>query len=321
MKISHILLGLLMVLCFSIDAIFVKNSLSYLNSYFFCGLRFAIVAIIFLPFLKNSKPSWILFFGAFGLAVLNIAGRDMSLKLNNSLFVSELIGQCDLIVSISFALLIFKEKFTKKHLLGFFIALIGFISIVILNIFSDLEVENFSKSISISNLNQDNFIAILFLMLGWLGWPIFICCVKHYENKYKVTQIIGWTTLIGSIQCFAISLIYPNYSIANNILYILENNMIIKIIIAGLIGLLIPISIWIYLGKKYKYYQISTFVLISPFLTAILGYFILGQKLTPPFIIAGLILIFGIYLNNSCEKDEDKAKLKKKAKMTVLKDK
>lgn len=50
MKIFHIFLGLLMVLCFALDAILVKNSIMSLNSFFFVVLDLELLQFFFFLF-------------------------------------------------------------------------------------------------------------------------------------------------------------------------------------------------------------------------------------------------------------------------------
>jgi len=304
-KILHIFLGSIMILCFSFDSILVKNSIMHINSYFFNIFRFGIIALVLLPFLKISKLNKKLMLGAFGLSILNISGRDIALKLNNSLFCTDLVGQCDILISIPFAILVFKEHFTKKDLIGFFITLIGFFFILSLNLFHDLENERFLDSFSLSNFNQQNFLSLFFLFSSWFGWPLFIYSIKQNEEKMNILEILSLISFSSSLLCLIFAFIYPNYSMLENFQSIINFHMIPKIFYAGIFGIIIPSTIWFFLSKTYKYYQISIFVLISPFLTGILAYFFLDQKLTIPFLLAGMLIVYGSYLASSSSKEKE----------------
>ncbi len=263
-------IGIIIFVCilWGLDFVFSKDALDVLNPLLFTAFRFSIVGIGLMFFIKKRIPPDILyiFFAGFMLVVLNYSANDAANKLNNNTMVSGTIGQFDTILAIFMGYFIFKEKLTKRALIGIMFVIIGLISMITFNIIN-AEIQNSIKdnrSIDFSNL-----LSIIIAVFGITGWSGYIFFTKKLENKMTNIEIIAWSSIIGSFMLFIINLLFFGKEELIKNINMIDLRILARIIYSGLFGILVPNLLLHILLRNYEISKLNTFVLLVPVITII----------------------------------------------------
>lgn len=310
-----IFLGTLMCLFWSLDYILTKKALELFSPIFFSSIRFFIVWVCLIPFLRRIPPKFItLIWLSFPLVVLFYAGIDIAINLNSSITAVNTFAQLQIITAIIAASIFLKEKITKKQIIGMIISFIGVVIVIISNstknenLFGNI-IDNKNEIVIVNSIwlyfDKNNIKSFIILLIAIFSWPIYTTYSKKLTNDgVKEHEIIGWTALFGSLFGLITSFIF-------------EENQINSIKQAGLInysyflytsifGVLIPHILFHYLVKISNVSKVSIIFLLTPFLTALGEIFFFKKEITLIFSIGGIILLLGILMSQYFGANEKK---------------
>lgn len=301
MKKKDFLIILLICFLWGMDFIFAKQALEVLHPSFFTSMRFMIVGLALLPFITKKVPKEIPNFILAGImmVVISYGLTDLSNKLNDSTMVLGTLGQLDTILAILMGYFVFKESFTKRSIIGVFLAGFGLISLGVLNVFFDGAALDIESLISNKSLDYENLLSIVFIFLGLFGWPGYIFFTKKISSKIKSLDIVGWTSLFGSIILFIITFIFNEKSfLSKNFQLLFEPKVFFQVLYGGLLGILVPNFLWQDLTKKYDISKLNTFVLIAPIITSFASIIFLKQEINIWIVLSISLIIFGIMISS-----------------------
>ncbi len=162
----------------------------------------------------------------------------------------------------------------KKFLLGTFLALVGVVGVIL------------AEKQSLSNYDNRGAILLVFSML-WVA--VYVIKIKSLVQKIHPLVIIACVSLLG---CF---IFLPLVLMFGNIHKILEVNFNTAFL------LLVGSAVSLGAGDSLYYYSIrhlgasisTSFLLITPLITGVLGFLALGERLTVGQMLSGVIIILG----------------------------
>lgn len=291
-KISHKDLFIILFLCiiYATHTIFVKQVLNSFSPFFFVAIRFFIVGLCALPFCRRKPPEFkSLALLSFIFVVIGYGVNDIGFKLNDSIIVISVLSQCSAITCIIGASIFLKEKLTKFMLLGMTIAFCGIALLVSQNIAS-------THAGTEIIFNQKNLISTILIFIALWSWPVYLIFLKKVQEKITAMEIIAWTGILGSIQCFIISLIFENNQWGS--IKAADSSIFFEILYTSLCGTLLTNVIWHYLLKKYPINQLSPWILIVPVITAIQSVIFYDEKITMMIIFGSFLTLLGIYITD-----------------------
>ena len=313
MKIKDILLILVVCVLWGMDFILAKGVITKFNNMFFPAVRFAIVAICFLPFIKRWPENiGKLMFAGIMLVVVSYGAADTSNKLNSSTLVTGTLAQLDTVIAIVCSFFILREKTSIKSVIGIVVAVSGMILISLADIIytghaSDIDAVTAGTMPSL-HIDWQNLIAISVIFIGLAGWPAYVISMQTVSKQLKPQEIVAWTALFGSFVCLCVSFLFPAANGQSNFTILMSLNWheYLVLLYAGIGGVLIPNLVWQMLMTKYNVNVLGTFALLVPVVTALGSIFMLNEKYNIYMILGMLIIIFGIFytnLHNPVKKD------------------
>ncbi len=207
-------------------------------------------------------------FFAFDLLFFNLALRNTSVA-NVNLFASL---ACFILIPIG--IIFFSEKMKKSFIFGGVIAIIGVFILI-----------KGKGDESVATLYGD-FLAFLSV----LCYSIFLAIVYGLRKKYGTLEIMFFACVGSSVILFVLALIVEGFEIPLNTK---EWSIILLISFCGQV---IGQGFFNYIMGKVNTQTSSLLLLFSPAIAAIMGFFILNEKIGI-FEICGIaIIVFGIYL-------------------------
>ena len=183
-----------------------------------------------------------------------------------------------------FSYLYFGEKMTKKKGLGFAIGMLGMVPMLLNNVTA--QFTEFFGIVSIPELVT--MISVIFYAYSWV---ITRYLVK--DNGLSVVMVNGVAMIGGGLLALASS---PFLDVWDPLPFT-DLVPLIKILAAGvLVGNVISFNLYAFLMKKYTTTMVMFGGFIQPFYTALYGWLLLGELVTPKFFASSFIIFIGLYL-------------------------
>jgi O-acetylserine/cysteine efflux transporter len=134
---------------------------------------------------------------------------------------------------------------------------------------------------------------IFFIILGTVSWGTAQGLIRS-RSQEAGGQLMGAIALFSFPQLFVFS-------------FFLEEGQIKTVTSAGwfewgmvvalaIIGYVVPYTIWYGMLRRYRVDQVAPFVLLMPIIGVLAGAVFLGERLTPPALIGGAIIVTGLAL-------------------------
>lgn len=207
-------------------------------------------------------------FFAFDLLFFNIALRHTSVA-NVNLFASL---ACFILMPIG--IFFFKERFKKSLLVGAIVALFGIFILV-----------GGKGDLSVATPFGD-FMAFLSV----LCYSCFLAVIYSLRKRYGTLEIMFFACIGSSIMLLVLALIFEGFEVPKN----MKDFGIIALI--ALCGQVIGQGFFNYILGKVDTQTSSLLLLFSPIIAALMGFFILGERLGIFEILSIFVIIFGIFV-------------------------
>ncbi|HRE40859.1 MAG TPA: DMT family transporter [Ignavibacteria bacterium] len=267
-----------------VAAKFVTAEISPLSLAFF---RFGIATLLLFLFFKikgisfkiERKDIWyIVMLGALCIPINHfffLVGIKMSTASNSGVMYA-------LTPMIAYLLSIYlkNEKYDLKKILTISLTIIGIIIIFWESLIQSLEQQN--------NL----FLGNILLFFAVSSWAVYITLSKKMIDKYGSLKTSTLAFIAGMILFIPLFIYdYPNFSLD-------------KLSVGGIIGF-IHLSVFVaflgyfiysYSTKFIKISTLATLTNLSPIVTIVFSYFLLGEQMTVYFITGAIITISGVFL-------------------------
>jgi drug/metabolite transporter (DMT)-like permease len=171
----------------------------------------------------------------------------------------------------------FKEQLTLKKSIGIGVALIGIMLVV------------FDRGIDLSSKYT---IGNLMLISAVLSWAIYTVFGKRLILKYGALKTSSATIIIGAILYLPLGF-FKVFDFEYTKLTMMDIGGILYL---GLGTSIFGYSLWYYAIGKIDTSKVAIFTNLQPVLTTVFSVILLGQTITPIFVIGGAIAISGVIL-------------------------
>lgn len=267
------------------NAVLVKIGLKEIPLFTFTFLRFLISFILLLPFFLREKPK-------LGKDTFQALGVSILIVVNFILFAfgvrlttvvtSQAIYVLTPIIVVIFSSLLIKEKTTKQKIAGIIIGLIGALIIILL--------PEINKG---SNFIGDTFGNLLILM-GAVSFALYSVLSKKLQRKYSPITINMFSILTAMTVTLGLAIyeftIYPNWW-SKISLFSIE-----ALLYTSIFGTFLFYILYQYVIKHGTPLIASIMLYLIPVLTFLWAAVLLGERLTPAFIIGAILAISGAYI-------------------------
>ncbi len=266
----------------------IRVAVETIPAWFITSIRQGIAAIIVLVIvLYNKKLSWI---GWDNFKIQFTASVLMLVIANGFTTIAEhsLPSGLTSILSALSPLVVFGGSvlfgLQKLNFKGFFGILLGFLGVVF--IFRD----------GLSDILDPNYkTGILFLSIAIISWSTGVVYTK--KNTYKSNNIALDLLYQFSIACIIQLVLAFIYSSDTNV-KLWSNRSILAVIYLAVFGSVIAFFCYHYAIKRVTAIQVSVLNYINTIIAVFLGWLLLDEVINWDFIVATVLIIFGVFIIN-----------------------
>ena len=274
MNIFSILLAILIVASWGLNAAIGKMGVSELPPLLFISIRFSLTALIFIPFAKVDKKQLIhLFFISLVLNVGHMGGIFVALKhLSASAF--SVLQQLQVPLSMILSFLILHEKISKLQVLGVVISFTGLFFIF--------------------GMPDVTAIGLIALAVGCFAWGFTQLLFKQ-APKFDSCAFMGYSALFCVPFLFLGSLLFESVdytTVFSNISYKVYISLSYQVILMSIAMLL-----WQRLIQKNGVAKVTPFNLLQVVFGILGGMILFNESLTFGIVGGTLLITTGIALN------------------------
>lgn len=279
MPIKDIFLAVFVVGLWSGVLIVQKLSSSFIALDFFNLMRFAI-CIPLLFFVKKPKTSM----GALSITtifwtVLSIFFMGLAFQKGIGAGLFSLVYQTCTFFALLFSFWLLKEKPKLYQVIGMSISFLGIILLC-------------RCSFPESFLN----IGLLYALLCALSWGMGTTLIKKFHLTSDLSTNV-WLAALSVFPLLALTYFQMGSSQFANAFDQLSLEVLASIVYCAYGATLLGGCLWFGLLKKHPNYLITPFMLLMPPLSCLLSYIFLGEEFTFPEILAFMVVLLGIAIN------------------------
>ncbi len=261
-----------------------KWSLENISPFTLAFLRFSLASILIFPFtwhnlhIEKKDILSIIGIGFFGVGI-NIPFFFYGLKLAPSIN-APMIASSGPIFLIICSIIFLKEKPKSKVVLGTLVSLLGVI-VIILRPFLE------------EGINGTAILGNIFFLIATFGGVIHAVISKSILNKYSAGSITFWSFIVGTIIFLPF---FISESSAPGFLMKLDTRGIIGILFGVIFSSTLAYFLYEWGIQKVAANEVGVFTYIDPIIALVIAIPLLGEKITPVFLLGSLFVFSGIFI-------------------------
>ncbi|MDX1709645.1 MAG: EamA family transporter [Rhodovibrionaceae bacterium] len=270
----HVLMLVGVMFVWGMNFAVAKIALLHLPPILLVALRFALVALVLLPFVKRPHGEWrgILLVSVF-LGLLHF-----SLMFNGIRHVDASTAAIAIQLQVPFsallAALVFKDKLGWRRAAGMAIAFAGV------------------ALIAGEPRLQGNYLSLAMVISAACIWAVAAIFIKRLENVDGF-MLNAWMAVFATPQLFAASFLLESGQIEAMV----QADWLVvgfALFYQAVIIVIIGYGTWYWMLQRYDVNQTMPFTLLVPLFGVLSGVLFLGEQLTLTFVIGGMITIVGV---------------------------
>ena len=279
MQPTDILLALLTVIIWGLNFVVIKIGLAGLPPLLFSALRFVFAALPLVFFIKRPAIPWRLLIG-FGLFqfALQFSLLFSGMKLGLGAGLASLVIQLQAFFTIGLAVLLLGERPLATQLLGAFVALAGMVLVA-----THLE----AKATVIG------FLMVIGAGFSWASANI----VTKKMGKLNPLALMAWGSLMAAPPLLLASLMLEGPAAWQQAFTHFGWASVAAVFYQSYPNTIVGYGIWTILMRKYPAATVAPFSLLVPLVGMLSAAFILDESLQWWKIVAGLLVLGGLALN------------------------
>lgn len=279
MPFTHLLLALLVVLVWGVNFIFVKLGLDEISPLLLCALRFLLVSVPAVFFIKPPAVPFRII-AAYGIVMfaLQFSLLFLGMRVGMTPGMASLLMQVQVFFSMFFAVLFLGEKPTIGQITG---ALVSFSGI-------GLVAMHFDATIS--------FLGFLCIMAAAATWGIGNLITKKIKTTNLISVIV-WGSFITCFPMFLLALVFEG---PDSFAYTYEHlswKGSVAVLYIVYVSTWVGYGVWNWLISRYPVGMIVPFTLLVPVVGILSSILVLGEPFQLWKLVAGLLVISGLCIN------------------------
>lgn len=220
-----------------------------------------------------KKMAILAIFGVFVNQVFFIYGLSLTIPINSAIIMIS-----NPIMVIVFTLIVFKERITFLKISGLGLGIAGAVSLLLFR-------GNFE-------FGSENIAGDLMTLINSASWAVFVVMAKPYMQKYQTVTVMKWIFLFGLIYMTPIGI----YDLPH-----VNWSAFTPEIIGAILFVVVATTFLAYLLNTYALKALSSsvvsmYIYTQPFLATIFAVILGKDSLTPIKVLAGVLIITGVYL-------------------------
>ncbi len=276
MSLFHFFLVLIINLAWGFNFLAAKTALDYFPPFLVLLLRFFLLFIILIPFLKIPKSKIIdISVLAFISSVMYFSLNFIGLKLAGELTSPAIATQLFIPIGAILAFIFLSEKVNFKT---FFSILIAFLGVMILS---------FDETVF------DNIESLILISISSIPMAITTILMRKLKGV-NTFQIQAWTGLIAIFPYIFLTLIFEKNQW--NLLLAAPIEPVLSIVYSVIAASLIGHGLLYFLLSRYQVSIVNPLLLMSPVFASAFGVFFREDSLSILLIVGGSMTLFGVLL-------------------------
>ncbi|MBI2029061.1 DMT family transporter [Candidatus Gottesmanbacteria bacterium] len=261
-----------------------KWALINISPFLLAFLRFSIASILLFPFvykklsIDKKDIIKIIIIGLFGVGIhipLFFFGLTLTPSINAPIIASS--GPVFIII---LSMIMLKEKPRRKVLFGTFISLLGVVVII-------------GRPLIEQGLENSSFIGNLLILLAVITGVFYTIYSKELLFKYSASTVTFWSFVVGSLTFIPFLLIEISNPKTNLVInYQGYTGIIFGVIFSSLIAYLL----YQWGVQKINASEVGIFTYIDPVIAILIAYPLLGEVITPIFVLGSFLVFGGIFV-------------------------
>lgn len=279
-------LAVLVGVCWGLNFIAIDASLAHYPPMFLVALRFAVLALPALLFVRRPRVPWrwlLLYGGGFGVAQFTFLYLGMNAGMPVGL--SSLVLQASAPFTVLLAFVLLRERPSRVRLIGVGIALTG---LAVIAVYRGLSV---------------SLLPVLLVLLAALGWA-FGNLGSRLARPESPLALMMWMTVIPPIPMLALSLVVEGPDRIGDSLVQVWQNPLDEVVLGANLGLLYTVvlgtvvgsGIWTTLMRRHPSSTVAPFSMLVPVTGLFAAWLVLGEVPAPAEIAGGVLIVGGVLL-------------------------
>ena len=274
MPLRDILLALAVVCGWALNIIVVKMGVGEIPPVFMSALRFALVAVLVVPFTRITRAQWpwvLLISFTFGTLHFGVLFAALAMAEAGT---SAILIQIGAPIATVLACVILREKLGLLRCLGLIISVAGI-------------------GILAASPTMPGPLALTLLMISATGWAVTNLIIKQMPDIRPVT-LMGWTSLLSMPQLFLISWLFESHQ-----WQMLETagwHGWLSVIYSAVVSSIIGYGIWYWLLQRHSINAVVPYSMLNPLLAVLFGIVLLDEIPSMLKLVGGLVMLGGVML-------------------------
>jgi O-acetylserine/cysteine efflux transporter len=272
----HTLLALLVIVIWGANFVVIDAGLSGVPPLLFLALRFVVVAIPAIFFIKPPPIGWknIVLIGTF-LSFGQFALLYLSLSLGMPPGLASLLLQTQVVLSVIVSAIVLRERPTRKQLIGIVLGMAGLAVVVI------------------GHSYVAPWLPIVVLLLAAFSWAIGNVLARRAQAASGLSLVV-WSALVVPLPSLALALVVDGPSMVGEALAHLSIGAILSTLYTAIAASLIGSGIWNSLLARYPTSSVVPFTLLLPVIGILIAWVAVGERPTLTEIVGGAVMLAGL---------------------------
>lgn len=274
MRPLHIFYALLVPILWGGNFTAVKIGLEHFPPLLLTALRFALTALVLLPFVKMPTREQAISMGKLSLLnSLHFSLPYVAMAMGLSIATTGLTVQLGVPFSCIVGAVLFNDKLGRWRTLGMTVAFAGMFIL-----FGSPEIDG-------------KELAWLCAVIAALFWSIANIVTRTVKTD-GMLQLLAWTSLYSVPQLLLASLLFESLSM--ELFYNIPTNVMLALAYTVSMSSIVAYGLWNYLLRTHKVSQVSPFALLTPVVGTLIGMWALGETISTHVLIGGAVVIAGV---------------------------
>lgn len=272
----HTLLALLVVIIWGLNFIAIDFGLDGVPPLVFLALRFILVAIPAIFFLKPPTIGWknVLLIGTF-LSLGQFSLLYLSLALGMPPGLASLLLQTQVVLSVIVSAVVLRERPSRKQLIGIVIGMLGLAIVVI------------------GHSYAAPWLPVVILLLAALSWAIGNVLSRRAKAASGLSLVV-WSGLVVPIPSLVLAMVVDSPAVVLDSIAHLSLAAILSTLYTAVFASLVGYGIWNTLLAKYPTSAVVPFTLLVPVVGIIAAWIAVNEQPTLSEVIGGVIMLAGL---------------------------
>lgn len=261
-----------------------KLTLETVPVFFLAFIRFLIACLVLYPFLHKKldysqlKNKYLWIYALCGVTG-NIALFFLAIKFTTSINAS-LIGTTGPVFILIFSALILREKIKTTEIVGMILAFLGIVFVI-------------AEPIATYGLNG-HLLGNFLMIIATLGAVAATLAGRKFLNAKNTFTATYWIFFIGMLSFLPMAIIeFINDPTA---LAAIDSKGVMGIVFGGFFASILAYGAHNFALSKLPAHEVSIFTYMDPVVAVLIAIPLLGEKITPPFIIGSVLIFTGILI-------------------------